>query len=148
MIAGADLIDDDLPANLDYLNQASRNTTQGFSASRATGESLGSWQVDDADDRLATEINGDTIRILMKDPFEMAENYWNSLSIVDDEFADAWVAIEAKQNLAYNQQQYSHWQDSRTSSQLQYRHLSAQRIRLAAYSQNYRRRNQSRSTPP
>ena len=91
MIAGADLIDDDLPTNLDFLDQASRSTTQSIGAKRTTRESLRSWQADDVDDKLATEINGDTIRILMKESFQMAENYWNSLTIVDDEFADAWA---------------------------------------------------------
>ena len=84
MISGADLIEDDLPTNLDYLDHAARHAdiipTDG-----STGETLRSWQStgeDDASDvRLTSEVNGETIKILHPEPFEMDDDYWDTLPV-------------------------------------------------------------------
>ena len=80
MISGADLIEDDLPTNLDYLDQTTRHTD--VSAYRATGETLRSWQTTgegDADSRLHSEVNGETIKVLYHEPFDLDESYWDDL---------------------------------------------------------------------
>lgn len=84
MISGADLIEDDLPTNLDYLDQATRRTE--IKSDRHTGETLRTWQAtgdDDHDIDMHSEVNGDAIRILAED-YDDAESdadYWDSTSV-------------------------------------------------------------------
>jgi len=79
MISGADLIEDDLPTNLDYLDHATRHSEAN--ADRSTGETLRSWQTTegDYDSRLNSEVNGETIKVLYHEPFELEEDYWDTL---------------------------------------------------------------------
>ena len=90
--SGADLIEDDLPTNLDYLDQAARNTAASQRIDQSTGETLRSWQADDADPLLASEVNGETIRILYEQPFEM-EDYWKNLPVIDRGFTNESVSL-------------------------------------------------------
>lgn len=80
-------MDDDLPTNLDYLDQAARNTLK--SKIPVGGESLRSWQADDADPRFAAEVNGETIKILHEEPFDIMKDYWESLPVVTSGYPDA-----------------------------------------------------------
>ncbi|KAK4687136.1 autophagy-related protein 2, partial [Tremellales sp. Uapishka_1] len=85
IVSGADMIDDDLPTNLDYLDQASRPVTN---SDRPTGESLRSWETTCDDARFAGEVKGETIRILMKESFAMDANYLENLTVVRSGFGD------------------------------------------------------------
>jgi autophagy-related protein 2 len=76
--SGADLIEDDLPTNLDYLDTATR-PRQGISTDRSTGESLRSWQATHDD---GTAEVGETVKVLVED-FEMDENYWDNLPALE-----------------------------------------------------------------
>lgn len=90
MISGADLIEDDLPTNLDYLDHATRRIE--VDKDRLTGESLRSWQAtgeSDLDVRLNSEVNGETVKILYDQPFEMDEGYWDRLSPVSRGYLDS-----------------------------------------------------------
>ena len=84
MISGADLIEDDLPTNLDYLDHASRR----HSVDKGPAETLHSWQTDDADTRFSSEVNGETIKILLHEPFDADEQYWENLPVVNGGYAD------------------------------------------------------------
>lgn len=89
MISGADLIEDDLPTNLDYLDHATRRVE--VNKDRSTGETLRSWQATgegDFDARLNSEVNGETIKILYDQPFEMDEQYWDRLAPVSRGYLD------------------------------------------------------------
>lgn len=83
IVAGADMIDDDLPTNLDYLDQ----TTRPLAASardRSTGETLRTWEpaeFGENDPKFAAEIKGETIRILFEKPFDMIEDYLDQLPV-------------------------------------------------------------------
>ncbi len=92
MIFGADLIDDNLPTNLDYLDQTSRHPKKHLSTDPSTREGLRSWQADDADARFASEVNGETIKILYDVPFDMTEEYWENLPVVNSGYADECVS--------------------------------------------------------
>jgi autophagy-related protein 2 len=88
LISGADLIEDDLPTNLDYLDHATRHSE--VNADRATGETLRSWQTTegDVDSRLNSEVNGETIKVLYHEPFEMEEDYWDTLPPTSRGYSD------------------------------------------------------------
>jgi autophagy-related protein 2 len=79
-ISGMDLIEDDLPTNLDYLDAASRTKRE---AAGDGSEGLRAWQTehDDLDNNLASEINGETIKILVPGPISLQEDYWDTLPI-------------------------------------------------------------------
>jgi len=91
VISGIDLIDDDLPTNLDYLDRSSRHSSKDIKTDQATGESLRSWQADDADSRFASEVIGETVKILFEEPFVMEEDYWENLPDVNSGYADEQV---------------------------------------------------------
>ena len=91
--SGADLIGDDLPTNLDYLDQATRHAARSQRIDQSTGESLRLWQADDADPHFASEVSGETVRILHAQPFEMEEDYWENLPVVSRGFADESVSL-------------------------------------------------------
>ena len=81
MISGADLIEDDLPTNLDYLDHATRRVEA--STDKSTGETLRSWQTaeeGEVDARLYSEVNGETIKVFETEVFDMQEDYWDTLS--------------------------------------------------------------------
>lgn len=81
IISGADMIEDDLPTDLDYLDHAARQSKKSPYVDHHTGESLRSWEAPEEDTHI-TEHNGGTIRILMKEPFEEDPDYWNNLPVV------------------------------------------------------------------
>lgn len=81
--SGADLIEDDLPTNLDYLDTATR-PRQGVATDRSTGESLRSWQATHDD---GSADVGETIKILL-DHFETDENYWDNLPALEPGYGD------------------------------------------------------------
>lgn len=89
--SGADLIDDDLPANLDYLDQTARSTGKTPTSNIDAGESLRSWFAGDADVSFASEVNGETIKILYDDPFEVNKSYWEDLPVLSGGCADESV---------------------------------------------------------
>lgn len=80
--SGVDMIDDDLPTNLDYLDTATKQPANEVVADKTTGETLRSWQTDEQSDFSHTEgdPNNFTIRILLKEPISLQdENYWDNL---------------------------------------------------------------------
>ncbi|OCF39156.1 hypothetical protein I317_07055 [Kwoniella heveanensis CBS 569] len=81
--SGADMIEDDLPTNLDYLDRATRVSDNRPTHDRGTGESLRMWQTEDED-----EIGGETIKILYKEPFLLDEDYWDTLPILNRGYED------------------------------------------------------------
>lgn len=81
--SGADLIEDDLPTNLDYLDTATR-PHQGIATDRSTGESLRSWQATHDD---GSADVGETIKILLEH-FEVDENYWDNLPALEPGYGD------------------------------------------------------------
>ncbi|WVF72370.1 hypothetical protein IAT40_007185 [Kwoniella sp. CBS 6097] len=84
IVSGADMIEDDLPTNLDYLDRATRVSDNKPSHDRATGESLRAWQTEDE-----VEVGGETIKILYKEPFELEEeDYWDTLPILNKGYQD------------------------------------------------------------
>ncbi|KAK8870012.1 hypothetical protein IAR55_000582 [Kwoniella newhampshirensis] len=78
IVSGADMIDDDLPHNLDYLDHALRRSGSVPTADSVTGESLRAWQTADGE----AEIGAQTIKILFTDVFDMDEDYWESLPVL------------------------------------------------------------------
>ncbi|WVW83423.1 hypothetical protein I302_105443 [Kwoniella bestiolae CBS 10118] len=84
IVSGADMIEDDLPTNLDYLDRASRLASNQPTLDKATGESLRSWQTDDGEG----ELGGETIKILLNEGFDMDENYWDSLPVLNKGYDD------------------------------------------------------------
>ena len=87
MITGMDLIEDDLPTNLDYLDRAARKDVK---VDRKTGETLRSWESagDDDDPDIASEAKGETIKLLYTEPFDMDEGYWDELPPVTNGYLD------------------------------------------------------------
>ncbi|WVR04987.1 hypothetical protein IAU60_001999 [Kwoniella sp. DSM 27419] len=79
IVSGADMIDDDLPTNLDYIDRASRIPGSTPSTDQATGESLRVWQTEGDD----AEEGGETIKLLYHEPFDMDEEYWDALPILN-----------------------------------------------------------------
>ncbi|WVQ70336.1 uncharacterized protein L199_008562 [Kwoniella botswanensis] len=84
IVSGADMIEDDLPTNLDYLDRASRMRTSQPTMDRTTGESLRSWQTDEGEG----ELGGETIKILLNEGFDMDENYWENLPVLNKGYDD------------------------------------------------------------
>ncbi|EIW70236.1 hypothetical protein TREMEDRAFT_30206 [Tremella mesenterica DSM 1558] len=76
-----DMIMDDLPTNLDYLDRASRQTSQ--LPERQTGETLRTWQVEDNTNDPSSQTIGETIKILYKGPLDMPVDYWENLPSID-----------------------------------------------------------------
>jgi autophagy-related protein 2 len=77
MISGADLIEDDLPTNLDYLDTT---TSRKSTSKRVEGESLRSWQATSAEGE--EEVGGETIKVLYEGELCLEENYWENLPVV------------------------------------------------------------------
>lgn len=84
--SGADLIEDDLPTNLDYLDTATR-PRHGVVTDRSAGETLHSWQATHDD---GSAEAGETIKILL-DHFDVNEGYWDHLPALTTGFADEYV---------------------------------------------------------
>ena len=84
--SGADLIEDDLPTNLDYLDTATR-PRQGIATDRTTGESLRSWQATHDD---GSADVGETVKVLLEH-FEADENYWDNLPDMEPSYGNEWV---------------------------------------------------------
>nr|XP_031857747.1 uncharacterized protein CI109_006842 [Kwoniella shandongensis]KAA5524819.1 hypothetical protein CI109_006842 [Kwoniella shandongensis] len=84
IVAGADMIEDDLPHNLDYLDHATRRSANIPSTDSITGESLRAWQSADGEG----EIGAETIKILLREAFDMEVDYWESLPVLSKESGD------------------------------------------------------------
>ncbi|OCF72102.1 hypothetical protein I204_07366 [Kwoniella mangroviensis CBS 8886] len=84
IVSGADMIEDDLPTNLDYLDRASRLRTSQPTMDRTTGESLRTWQTDEEEG----ELGGETIKILLNEGFDMDEDYWENLPVLNKGYDD------------------------------------------------------------
>lgn len=93
LISGLDLMEDDLPNNLDYLDSTAGRRVPAADASPQEG--MQSWETehDDtaapADAHFAAEVKGETVKVLVDGPVDLIENYWDSLPTVrqgaDDE---------------------------------------------------------------
>jgi autophagy-related protein 2 len=88
----ADMIEDDLPTNLDYLDEATRRAN-ALSTDRSTGETLRTWQTEgdhlsEEGGKVAAEVNGETIKILYSGPVEMEEGYWDNLPVLNGVYGD------------------------------------------------------------
>ena len=87
-----DMITDDLPTNLNYLDHASRQSFQGVQVDRSTGESLRTWQTEGDDFVTIPSSNSDfhqeTIKILYDGELDMPPDYWDSISVVNASYAD------------------------------------------------------------
>ncbi|GMK55469.1 hypothetical protein CspeluHIS016_0205250 [Cutaneotrichosporon spelunceum] len=80
VISGADMIDDDLPTNLDYLDHAAG--AKAPAVDRHTGESLRSWETPDEAPHIQNDLGGGTIKIHTQEPFGEDADYWNSLPVM------------------------------------------------------------------
>lgn len=80
IVSGADMIDDDLPTNLDYLDHAAG--AKAPTVDRHTGESLRSWETTDEAPHIQSELGGGNVRILTSEPVEEAGDYWNTLPVL------------------------------------------------------------------
>jgi autophagy-related protein 2 len=80
VISGADMIDDDLPTNLDYLDHAAGAKAPAID--RHTGESLRSWETPDDAPHIQNDLGGGTIKVLMPEPFDEQPDYWNTLPVL------------------------------------------------------------------
>ena len=78
-MSGADFIDDDLPTNLDYIDSATRPPRV---KSIANEEGLRSWQTES--DEGEASVNGETIKVLHTEAFDADEDYWETLSVLND----------------------------------------------------------------
>jgi hypothetical protein len=70
---------------------ATRHSAAALTMDRSTGETLRTWQTegDRGDlDRFAGEVNGETIKILYNLPFEVEENYWDTLPVIRNGLGD------------------------------------------------------------
>lgn len=81
IISGADMIEDDLPTDLDYLDRAARQSRKSPGDDQHTRESLRSWETSD-DAAHISEHNGGTVKILMTEPFQEDPDYWNKLPVL------------------------------------------------------------------
>jgi len=84
------MIDDDLPTNLDYLDQSTRPVPAHLK-DRSAGETLRTWEpagFGEDDHRFAAELNGETIRILYEKPFDMIEDYLDTLPVVNGGYGE------------------------------------------------------------
>ncbi|KAL1411170.1 autophagy-related protein 2 [Vanrija albida] len=84
IVSGADMIEDDLPTNLDYLDNAARQSKTAPKVDRVTGESLRSWESTDDEVLVHGDVRGGTVRILMTEPFEEEPNYWDTLPVLSN----------------------------------------------------------------
>lgn len=87
--SGMDLMEDDLPNNLDYLDSTARHVKQD---SADTTEGLRSWQTEYDDHlgghHLSAEINGETIKILVKEVFDYQVDYWENLPALEGDLSE------------------------------------------------------------
>ncbi|CAK9781050.1 hypothetical protein CC85DRAFT_269388 [Cutaneotrichosporon oleaginosum] len=82
VISGADMIDDDLPTNLDYLDHAAG--AKAPAVDRHTGETLRSWETPDEAPQIQNDLGGGTIKIFSSEPFEEDPDYWNNLPVLSN----------------------------------------------------------------
>jgi len=81
IVSGADMIEDDLPTNLDYLDHAARQHMSAPRTDKRTGETLRSWETTDDADHI-TEGHHATIKVFMPEAFEQDAGYWDNLPIL------------------------------------------------------------------
>lgn len=81
IVSGADMIEDDLPTNLDYLDHEARQSQKRPAIDRKTGETLRSWETPD-EAFLVSESQGATIKVLMAEPFDDPPDYWETLPVL------------------------------------------------------------------
>lgn len=80
-----DMIEDDLPHNLDYLDRATGISKHNLSMDRTTGESLRAWQSPGEDLEEGEWGNGEsseTIRTFGEE-IEEEEGYWEGLPVLN-----------------------------------------------------------------
>ncbi|KAL7422146.1 autophagy-related protein 2 [Cryptotrichosporon argae] len=89
--SGADMMDDDLPTNLDYLDHAARQALRAPGS--ATSETLRSWE--HADDDTGRREGGETVRVFDGPRWEMEEEYWENLPALwqGEEFRPGQVRV-------------------------------------------------------
>lgn len=86
LTSGLDLVEDDLPRNLDYLDATSGRQTR--STDKAPRESMRSWETEHdegdmaANSAFAAEVKGETIKVLVDGPVQLIDNYWDSLPVL------------------------------------------------------------------
>ncbi|ORX39665.1 hypothetical protein BD324DRAFT_648300 [Kockovaella imperatae] len=77
---GADLIEDDLPTNLEYLDETSHRQPK---TKRSPDEDLIASALESSVlETNRAPVNGETIRILVDDPFDQEPDYWNDLPVL------------------------------------------------------------------
>lgn len=84
-----DMIEDDLPHNLDYLDRAIRISKHYPSMDRTTGESLRAWQTPGEDleeGEWGNGESGETIRTFSEE-IEEEEGYWEGLPVLNDAYS-------------------------------------------------------------
>lgn len=80
-----DMIEDDLPHNLDYLDRATGISKHNLSMDRTTGESLRPWQSPGEDleeGEWGNGESGETIRTFGEE-IEEEEGYWEGLPVLN-----------------------------------------------------------------
>ncbi|WVQ78252.1 hypothetical protein IAT38_000336 [Cryptococcus sp. DSM 104549] len=85
-----DMIEDDLPHNLDYLDRATRHSKLYPSVDRVTGESLRAWETGGGDDGWGggAKEGGETIKVLVKEGFGEEGGYWEGLPVLNKGYGD------------------------------------------------------------
>ncbi|WVQ71457.1 hypothetical protein IAR50_000994 [Cryptococcus sp. DSM 104548] len=85
----ADMIDDDLPQNLDYLDHATRVPKHKPSMDSSTGESLRAWEntgEDGEDGQWGHGEDGETVRVFVGEVQE-EQGYWEGLPVLNNGFS-------------------------------------------------------------
>ena len=80
---GADLIEDDLPTNHEYLDESTRRPNTKATVQRQNSEDMISPALEDSVLEVKkSELGTETIRILMDEPFDVEPNYWDNLPVI------------------------------------------------------------------
>ena len=86
LTSGLDLVEDDLPNNLDYLDSTAARQVKGADAAHKEG--MQSWETEHdeyaapAESMFAAEVKGETVKILVDGPVELVEHYWETLPVL------------------------------------------------------------------
>ena len=82
LTSGVDMIDDDLPTNMEYLDETTSRPTKHSPTRKDTGSDLVASALESSILEVSRPQDAATIKIFMDEPFEAEADYWNNLPVV------------------------------------------------------------------